>query len=213
MKTEVLCNEVNFNEILLCLFESSVKRVDTICLPAGSFRNIDNDFINHHFNFSAIVDYPLGISDTQIRIHEIILALNRGIKCIDLVINTHDLESGNTFSIAKDFKHCYALCKSRDVSIRPIIEYRTSDDSTIFSVAEMLLNNGACEIVIGTGSMADDITDNIIVSKLIEKRLNIDVISCSPILCQDHYKLYRDSNISGIRIKSFKILDNLCINN
>jgi|TARA_R110002012_G_scaffold280239_1_gene468715 deoxyribose-phosphate aldolase len=213
MKTEVLCNEANFSDVLLCLFESACKKVDTICLPAGSFKNIDSDFINHHLNFSAIVDYPLGISDTQIRIHEIILAANRGIKCIDLVINTYDLESGNTFAIAKDFKHCYALCTSKGISIRPVIEYRASDDNTIFDVAENLLNKGANELVVGTGSMVDDITDNIIVSKLIEKRLNINVISCSPILCQDHYQLFQDSNIAGIRIKSFKILDNLCINN
>ena len=82
---------------------------------------------------------------------------------------------------------------------------------TLFNVSKVLLDCGSVEIIIGTGLMVDDIIDNIIVSKLLEDRLNINVISCSPILCQDHYDMYYDSNISGIRIKSYRLLDNLCI--
>jgi deoxyribose-phosphate aldolase len=211
MKTEVLCNEVNFNDILKCLFESSHRKVDTICVPAGCIKKIDQDFILHHCSLSAMIDYPLGISDTQVRLHEIFLSLNRGVRCVDLVINTHDLESGNISAIYKDFKHCSAACKSRKAQLRPILEYRASDDETLFNVSKVLLDCGSIEIIIGTGLMADDIIDNIIVSKLIEDRLNTSVISCSPILCQDHYDLYHDSKISGIRIKSYRILDNLCI--
>ena len=59
-------------------------------------------------------------------------------------------------------------------------------------------------------SMVDDILDNIISSKLIEDKLNLPVVSCSPILSQEHYDIFYDSNIHGIRLKSYKILDNLC---
>ena len=56
----------------------------------------------------------------------------------------------------------------------------------------------------------DDILDNIITSKLIEDKLAMNVVSCSPILSQEHYDIFYDSNIHGIRLKSYKILDNLC---
>lgn len=213
MKTEVLCNEINFSSILECLFEASNKKVDTVCVPSGTLKKVDPEFIEQHCNFSSIVDFPLGISDTQVRLHEIFLSLNRGIKCIDLVINTHDLETGNIAAIHKDFKHCVQACRARSADLRPILEYRASDDETIFSVSKMLLECGSLEIIIGTGLMVDDIIDNIIVSKLIEDRLDTKVISCSPILCQDHYDMYHESKISGIRVKSYKILDNLCIIN
>ena len=211
MKTEVLCNEVTFNDILKCIFESSSKRIDTICIPSGCLKNIDDDFIRHHCSFASIIDFPLGISDTQLRLHEIALSLRRGVLCIDLVINTHDLESGNLASIRKDFIRCASICKAAGALIRPILEYRTSDDETLFNVSQLLLDHGSFEIIVGTGSMVDDLSDNIIISKLIEQKLAANVISCGPILCQDHYDLYQSSKISGIRIKSFKILDNLCI--
>ena len=56
--------------------------------------------------------------------------------------------------------------------------------------------------------MVDDLLDNIISSKLIEDKLGLPVISCSPILSNDHYNMFYESKIHGIRIKSYKILDN-----
>ena len=101
-------------------------------------------------------------------------------------------------------------CKENGLTIRPIIEYRIADDEFLYELCSSLKYNGATEIVVGTGSMVDDILDNIISSKLIEDKLNLPVVSCSPILSQEHYDIFYDSNIHGIRLKSYKILDNLC---
>ncbi len=210
MKLEVLCNEANYSSVLECIFNSANSKVDTICTPSGLLSRIDESLIKEHLNFSAIVDYPYGISDTNVRIHDIILAKRRGAKSIDLVINRNDLEASNLASIRKDFKSCASACNEYDISLRPVIEYRVSDWSFVMDLCYCLKSNNSSEIVIGTGTMVDDIVDNIICCKTIEDQIDMPVVSCSPILSQDHYDIFYKSNIYGIRIKSYKILDNLC---
>ena len=205
MRIELLCNEPKYPDILACIFEGSEKRVDQICTPSGIVPRIDESFIREYCNFSGIID---GISETRIRVHEILLCEKRGIKTIDLVINRHDLESSNLFAIRKDFKTCYEACRVNNVHIRPVLEYRLAETTFIEELCFSLRENGASEIVLGPGSMVDDLLDNIISSKLIEDKLGLSVISCSPILSNDHYNMFYESKIHGIRIKSYKILDN-----
>lgn len=208
MRIELLCNEPKYPDILACIFEGSNKKVDQICTPSGLVPRIDEIFIREHCNFSGIIDFPYGISETRIRVHEILLCEKRGIKAVDLVINRHDLESSNLFAIRKDFKTCYAACKARNLDIRPVIEYRLAEVGFIEELCYSLRENGASEVVLGTGSMVDDLLDNIITSKLIEDKLDIPVVSCSPILSSDHYNMFYESKIYGIRVKSYKILSN-----
>ncbi len=85
MKLEVLCNEANYSSVLECIFNSANSKVDTICTPSGLLSRIDESLIKEHLNFSAIVDYPYGISDTNVRIHHIAVAHRRGAKSIHLV--------------------------------------------------------------------------------------------------------------------------------
>jgi|TARA_R110002020_G_scaffold135698_1_gene303064 deoxyribose-phosphate aldolase len=208
MRIELLCNEPKYPDILACIFEGSEKRVDQICTPSGLVPRIDESFIREYCNFSGIVDFPYGISETRIRVHEILLCERRGIKTIDLVINRHDLESSNLFAIRKDFKTCYEACRVHNLHIRPVIEYRLAETVFIEELCFSLRENGASEIILGTGSMVDDMLDNIISSKLIEDKLGLSVISCSPILSNDHYNMFYESKIHGIRVKSYKILGN-----
>lgn len=210
MKLEVLCNEPDYSSVLECIFDSANNKVDTICTPSGLLSRIDESLIKEHLNFSAIVDYPCGLSDTNVRIHDIILAKRRGAKAIDLVINRNDLEASNLASIRKDFKACASACSQYNISIRPVIEYRVSDWAFVMDLCYCLKSNSSSEIVIGTGTMVDDIVDNIICCKTIEDQIEMPVVSCSPILSQDHYNIFYKSNIYGIRIKSYKILSNLC---
>jgi deoxyribose-phosphate aldolase len=210
MRIELLCNESKYVDILACIFEASTNNVDQICTPSGLIPRIEEEFIREHCDFSAIIDFPYGISETKIRVHEILLCQSRGIKTIDLVINRYDTENGDLNPIRKDFKICYEICKSKGLKLRPVVEYRLADDEFLPQLCYSLRENGADEIVLGTGSVVDDLIDNIICSKLIEDRLGLNVVSCSPILSQEHYDMYNDSKIHGIRVKSYKILNNLC---
>ena len=112
------------------------------------------------------------------------------------------------FSIMKDLNTCLTASSTRDMSLRPVIEYRVSDERFVFDLCKEIASLGIREIVIGTGALVDDLIDNIILSKLIEEKIGLEVISCSPILCKDHYDMFLDSEISGIRVKSFRLLDN-----
>ena len=145
MRIELLCNEPKYPDILACIFEGSEKRVDQICTPSGIVPRIDESFIREYCNFSGIVDFPYGISETRIRVHEILLCEKRGIKTIDLVINRHDLESSNLFAIRKDFKTCHEACKINNIHIRPVIEYRLAEADFMEDLCFSLRENGASE--------------------------------------------------------------------
>ena len=208
MKTEVLCNEPSFNLILECLFESANKKVDGVCMPSGLVKKVDSGLLIGDTYLSSIIDFPYGISDTQIRVHQIFLSSSRAASVSDIVINIHDLESKNMFSIMKDLSTCLTASNTRDMSLRPVIEYRVSDERFVFELCKEIASLGIQEVVIGTGALVDDLIDNIILSKLIEEKIGLEVISCSPILSKEHYDMFLDSEISGIRVKSFRLLDN-----
>ncbi len=177
-------------------------------MPSGLVKKVDSGLLVGNTYLSSIIDFPYGISDTQVRLHQIFLSSSRGASISDIVLNTHDLESKNMFSIMKDLKTCLTGAKTKDMDLRPVIEYRVSEEKFIFQLCEEIASLGISQIVIGTGAIVDDIIDNIILSKLIEQKIGLEVISCSPILCKDHYDMFLDAEISGIRVKSFRLLDN-----
>ena len=86
MLIELACynQDSTFNDILETTFIASEKGLDSVAIPSGFMSKV-NGFLNDQ-RFAAAIDFPYGLSSTQIRLHEIILAIRQGASFIDLVI-------------------------------------------------------------------------------------------------------------------------------
>jgi deoxyribose-phosphate aldolase len=124
MLTEIACynQDSTYADILETVFIASEKNVDSIAIPSGFMGRV-SEFLEHQ-KFSVAIDFPYGLASTQVRLHEIILAIRQGASFIDLVINNSYVKEENWRKIREDLKSCITACKQNNVELRAIIEYR-----------------------------------------------------------------------------------------
>ncbi len=209
MQLEIACHNRNlsFSDMLEAIFLSSSESVNCISFPTGVISEISQEF-KEHSKFAAVIDFPYGLNDTSLRIHEIILAARRGAKYIDLVISNRHLENENWRAIRDDIKHCSTVCKSNNIELRPLIEYRLYPEKIVLDLCEYLHTHGINFIINSTGTMLDDLQDNVVMSYLIESRTGVSVIACANILNFDQYDMFESSGIYGLRFISAKTAQN-----
>tara|TARA_R100001163_G_C5068128_1_gene207940 strand:- start:1265 stop:1909 length:645 start_codon:yes stop_codon:yes gene_type:complete len=209
MFTEIACysQDSTFEDLMRTIFISSQSGAKFVALPSG-FLNRVQDFIEHQ-EFSAVVDFPYGISTTQVRLHEIILSIRSGARAIDLVLHSGYLKEGNWKKVSEDLKACNAVCKENEVSLRPIIEYRLFEPKTILTACEILEKNGIYTLINSTCSIIDDPNDNAIICHSIQKNTSLSVISCSNRITDKYYKIFEDIGIEAFRFTSPVIAENI----
>ncbi len=186
MFTEIACysQDSTLNDILLTIFTSSEQGVDCVALPSGFMSRVQ-DFIKDQ-TFAAVIDFPYGISTTQVRLHEILLAIRHGAFFIDLVLNPSYIKEGSWKKIEEDLKTCLTVCKQKKNTVTTLIN--------------------------STGSIIDEPSDNAIICHSIQKNTDISVISCSNRITQKYFDIFSDMGIEGFRFTSSSIAKNILSN-
>lgn len=209
MLTELICynQDTDLQTIFESIFVSSEKSMDSVGLLSGFMPKVE-EFL-HNQTFAAAVDFPYGLSTTQVRLHEAILAIRSGAKIIDIVLNSFDIKNENWRGIREDLKACKTLCDQNDVKLRPILEYRLFEIDKIIHLCETLERLRLFEIVNSTGTILDDISENAAMSYVIQRQTSLSVVSCSPILNSEQYNMFKEMGIYGVRFKSPAIADNI----
>ena len=209
MFIELACynQDSTFNDILETSFVAAEKNLDSVAIPSGFMSRV-GDFLKNQ-KFSAAIDFPYGLSSTQIRIHEIILSIRQGASYVDLVLNSSHIKESNWPAIRKDLKSCLAACHDKKVPLRPLIEYRLFSMKTILNLCECLNRLNIPHIINSTGFVADDVSDNMLSSYEIQEKTGILVTSCLKSLHSGHLKTFEDSGVYGLRLMSPKIAENL----
>ena len=205
MLTELACynQDSTYDDILEAIFIAADKDVSSVAIPSGFMSRV-NDFLKDQ-KFSAAIDFPYGLSGTQVRLHEIILAIRQGASFIDLVINNSYVKEENWRKIRKDLKACLSVCESNDVELRAIIEYRLFPVKTVLLMCELLSINGVFNVINSTGFIADDISDNAIISHQMQEKTGVLVTSCVRAFTESQIKTFEDMDIYTLRLMSTKM--------
>ena len=209
MLTELACynQDSTYNDILKTIFIATDKNVNSVAIPSGFMSRV-GDFLKDQ-KFSAAIDFPYGLSSTQVRLHEIILAIRQGASFIDRVINNSYIKEENWRKIREDLKACVAICNENDVAFRAVIEYRLFPLKTVLMMCDLLNIAGVYHVVNSTGFVADDISDNAIVSHQMQQKTGVRVTSCVRAFTEDHIKTFQDMDIYTLRLMSTKIAERL----
>jgi deoxyribose-phosphate aldolase len=209
MLIELACynQDSTFNEILETTFIASEKGLDSVAIPSGFMSKV-NGFLNDQ-RFAAAIDFPYGLSSTQIRLHEIILAIRQGASFIDLVINNSYIREDNWMAIRDDLKACMAVCRDKDVPLRPVIEYRLFSTKEVVDLCHSLNYLGITHVINSTGFIADDVSDNLLLAYEIQKKTDTVVTSCLRGMVKEHILTMKDMGIFGLRLMSPKIAENI----
>ena len=210
MISELYCIDkaADSQELMKSTFVACQHNMDSIAVPP-SFISTIYQFAVKDIRISSAIDFPIGLSDTSVRIHSILNSARKGAKNVDIVLNNSLVSDKNWREIEKDIKSCVVAAVSHGLSIRVVIEYRLFSLDVTLSVCDLLKKCGVDAIITSTGTIADDAVDNFITTKEIMETVGIPVILSSPIISSDFYKECLDSNVFGVRFSSSNAAENV----
>lgn len=160
---------------------------------------------------SCPIDYPYGLSDTKTRQQQTISAIRRGANCIDLVVNSVYIINDQRDKLMLDLRAHQEICKQNNVLLRVMLEYRQIEDNAIYAETLKICKILRLKYIFpSTGHFADDLTDNIIVAKMINSQYSASKVICNGNLwLKSQYEFVQKSGIYGIRLNGFYELEHI----
>lgn len=207
MELELACYDrlVNYDEMLNNIFTGAKCTAKCLCIPSGLISKTTS--FQEYIKISAAIDFPYGLSETSVRLHEILVASRAGASFVDLVVNTNLTAESDWAAIRKDARACFEICKAQGVELRPIVEYRLFPAETVLQLCEVLKSTGVSHVANSTGTMVDDTSDNVIIAYSIQEKVGISVIACGRIWTPEHFRLFYDAGIHTIRLTSPRLAE------
>jgi deoxyribose-phosphate aldolase len=204
VRFEIACYDKAATDIDLAqtIFTAAKCKFNGICVPAGLVHRVKD--IAYDLDISAAVDFPFGIENVQVRISSTINAARRGANCIDLVVNNHLIGKSDKKALLEDLCAHKIYCQEKNLILRAMFEYRLFEGSAIVDICKLFAKAGLTEIVTCTGTIVDDILDNLIIANQIKKTSGLDVIVSTNIANDKIIDLCRQSKVYGIRFLSYK---------
>lgn len=182
--------------------------VNSITLPIY-FTKLIKPYINNGLDFSCLVDYPLGISDTKSRVCAVNEAIGVGYNTIDITMPQNLAANRKYDKIRDDIKNITEAVSEKRVNVRYILEYRKFDHHCLKKICEIFENLNIHYVFPSSGYFLDNISDNIIASIFLYKNSkNLKIISTGNIWLDKHFESLMNSGLFGFRTSSIYTLQN-----
>lgn len=172
--------------------------------------------IPEHVRLGTIIDYPFGLSAYFDRESAVKSAINQGVNSIEIVCPNHALCNRKYDRFRLEIDCIKRICLEKKVDLKYIIEYKTYTLPLMHKVADILYTKKLPTIYPSTSFFMDSISDNIIVSMMLQKRnANLNIISTGQawtdehidlILSNDNLFAYKTNNIYTLEKITNKIL-------
>ena len=162
----------------------------------------------HENSLNIYIDYPLGISSSYIRLKKIEKISGKG-KTVSIQAPSHHLINRKYDKIRKEISDTIDLLP--DTEIRYILDYRKYNHAILVKFCSILKEYNLHTIYPSTGFFIDNIYDNILASKYLEKKSKIKSILNGNIWTKDHVDLIIKSKpvaVSVQHIHSLYLLQN-----
>jgi deoxyribose-phosphate aldolase len=162
---------------------------------------------NTSISISTPIDFPLGILDLQSRLAIAEACIKNGASILDMVCPGYLLCNRKYDKFREDIKSMQELCFNHNIEIRYILEYRQFNYELLYKIAQILHSLDIKTIYPASGYFLDDISDNILASALIGKKVpNINIICNGNIWNNSQVKMAKNSKIYGLRVNSLNAL-------
>ena len=172
--------------------------------------------IPDNIRLGTIIDYPFGLAGYLERENAVKSAITQGVNSIEIVAPNHALCNRKYDRFRLEIDCIKRICLEKKVDLKYIIEYKTYNLPLMHKVADILYTKKLPTIYPSTSFFMDNISDNIIVSMMLQKRnKNLNVISTGQawtddqidlILSNENLFAYKTNNIYTLEKITNKIL-------
>lgn len=210
MKLEYALYDISFNDTELkeTITQAVKYSPDVISVLPPCLKSVKN-LVPDPIILSCPIDYPLGTSDLKTRITGVEYAIKNGAKAVDVVATPYLLANRKYDKFREDIKHITEFCATfENIQVRYMLEYRIFTYELLYKIAQILYGYGVKTILPSTGYMIDDISDNILASALIKKKVhNINIITNGNVWNLQQLQIVQKADPYGIRLNSINALD------
>lgn len=210
MKLEYALHDISFNDTELkeTISQAVKYNPDVISVLPPYLKAIKN-LVPDSIKLASPIDYPLGTSDLKTRLAAVEQAIKNGAKIVDIVSPPHLLANRKYDKFREDIKHISDFCATyENIHVRYMLEYRIFTYELLYKVAQILYGYEIKTILPSTGYMIDDISDNILASALIKKKVyNINIIANGNVWNSQQLQIIQKVDPYGIRLNSINALD------
>lgn len=182
--TEYACLDYSINETetvknITDAIKYGVSNVSVLPYSLTTLRSI-SDIREKNISISCPVDFPLGISDLKTRsfaVSNLCKTFPNLINTIDLVIPTKIITNRKYDKFRDDIKTHLEICNEFNIQLRYILEYRIYNHDVLAKVCQILMDHGINIILPSSGTMIDDINDNLIACNFLMSKSKIKTIT------------------------------------
>lgn len=181
--------------------------LDSICLlPA--YTKLAKNIINPEIKIFTCIDYPMGIMDTQSRLTCLNNMVKNNVSGIEIIAPSYALCNRKYDKFREDLDAFKNICTENGIELRYTLDYRIYTYDLLYKFCKILIEYEINTIYPSSGFFLDEISDNILASAMINKKIpKINIICTGNIWNKRHQELIEKSNIYGIRVNSFNGLD------
>lgn len=163
-----------------------------------------------NYKLSTIIDFPLGLLDTNTRLDLIKKAADDGSSSVEMVMPSFLINNKYNSKIQKDIEQCYSICVDKGIDLYYILEYRLYNYTCIYRIIKTLLTLHLNDFYISTGYKLDNIYDHLIAIAMITKEVSDARIICNAnIFNHEHLDLLEKSKLLHFRVNNLQILETI----
>jgi deoxyribose-phosphate aldolase len=198
------------------IIEEAIKYAPSTISVLPHYVQAVKKLIPDHIRLATIIDYPFGLSGYLDRENAVKSAITQGVNSIEIVCPNHALCNRKYDRFRLEIDCIKRICLEKKVDLKYIIEYKTYTLPLMHKVADILYTKKLPTIYPSTSFFMDSISDNIIVSMMLQKRnTNLNIISTGQAWTDEHVNLilsndslfaYKTNNIYTLEKITNKIL-------
>lgn len=206
--TEYACLDYSINEAesvknITDAIKYGVTNISVLPYTLSTIKSLD-DIKNKELNISCPVDFPYGASDPKTRSFAVSnLCKNHGniLKTIDLFIPTKIITNRKYDKLRDDIKTNLETCNEFNIKLRYILEYRIYNHEVLAKVCQIFMDYGINTILPSSGTMIDDINDNLIACNFLMNKSKINTITTGNVYNEKQINnVVKMTDLYGIRL-------------
>lgn len=208
---DIASNESEIKEIITKALLFHPQTIST--LPY--YTKIVKSLIPKETRLSCILDYPFGLSDSESRNKLLETAIKNGSEIVEIVAPSHLLCNRRYDKFRKELESYTKLCAESNVEIRYMLEYKLFTPELLYKTASILIDYNISVMYPSVNYLLDNISDNILVSMLInQKNPKIKIIVNGSAWTDDHINtIFNNPKIYGYKTSNIYTLEKLFLKN
>lgn len=172
---------------IISAIKLGIKNISVLPYSINTMKSIP-EIKNKDISLFCAADFPYGLSDAKSRNFIVSQLCKSGIDGIDLFIPTKIISNRKYEKLRDDIKNNLEVCNENNIKLRYILEYRVYSHEILAKVCQILLSLGIDTVFPSSGTMIDDINDNLIACNYLFTKSGIKTIITGNCYTNKHYK-------------------------